>query len=218
VSGSRTPPWWAVLSSAGAFVALVGGWLTAEALQPPGYNPVRMTISALARHGADHRWVMTVGLYAIGACHLVTAAGLRGLRTTSRAVLALAGVAGLGLAACAQPDHGSTNAHLVFAVLGFATLAIWPLTVASRSAVRFPSRPRDAVLSAVLSALLLGWLVQAIGGTTLGLAERALTAQQELWPLLVVLGLRSSARSRGDAGAGDQLDAREHDTAARMIR
>lgn len=218
MSGARRPPWWAVVSSAGAFVALVGGWLAAEALQPPGYDPVRMTISALARHGADHRWVMTAALYAIGACHLVTGAGLRGVRTASRAVLALAGCAGLGLGACAQPDHGSTNAHMAFAVLGLVTLAVWPLTVTSRSADRFPLRPGDAVLSAALSVVLMAWLVQAISGTTLGLAERAVTAQQELWPFLVVTGLRRSARSCNASRAVAQLDAQDQDDAARMAR
>jgi hypothetical membrane protein len=193
------PPWWAVVSSTGAVVALVGGWLAAEAVQRTGsYDPVRNTISALARHGADHRWLMTAGLYAIGACHLLTAAGLRGLRGWSRAVLALGGAAGLGIAACAQPNTGSADSHLAFSVLGLLTLAVWPLTVASRSATRFPLRPRDAVLSAVISVLLLAWLVQALSGTTLGLAERTLTFQQELWPLLVVLGLR---RSAADAAA-----------------
>lgn len=192
------PPWWAVVSSTGAVVALVGGWLVAEAVQRSGsYDPVGNTISALARHGADHRWIMTAGLYGIGACHLLTAAGLRGVRAWSRAVLALAGAAGLGIAACAQPDTGSANNHLAFTVLGLVALAVWPLTVASRSATRFPLRPRDAVLSAVVSALLLGWLVQALAGTTLGLAERAVTFQQELWPLLVVLGLRRSAADAG---------------------
>lgn len=188
------PPWWALVSSAGAVVALVGGWAAAGAVQRPGYDPVRMTISTLARHGADHRWVMTAGLYAIGACHLVTAAGLRGLRRWSRGLLALAGAAGLGLGAFAQPDHGSTNGHLAFAVLGLVTLAVWPLTVWSRTADRFPLRPRDAVLSGVLSALLLAWLVLAMSGGTLGLAERAVTFQQELWPMLVVLALRHVRR------------------------
>lgn len=194
---SSQPPWWAVVSSAGAVVALVGGWASAEAVQRLGYDPVRMTISALARHGADHRWVMTAALYAIGACHLTTAAGLRGTRRGSRGLLAVGGAAGLGLAAFAQPDHGSTNGHLAFAVLGLATLALWPLTVGSRTAAHFPLRPRDAVLSGVLSVLLLAWLVWALSGTTLGLAERAVTFQQELWPLLVVLALRRTPQRLG---------------------
>jgi hypothetical membrane protein len=191
---SSRPPWWAVVSSTGAVVALVGGWASAEAVQHPGYDPVRNTISALARHGAEHRWVMTAALYAIGACHLITAAGLRGTPRWSRALLAAAGVAGLGLGTFAQPDRGSTDGHLSFAVLGLVTMAVWPLTVVSRTATGFPLRPRDAVFSGLLSAALLVWVVQAMSGTTLGLAERAITFQQELWPLLVVLALRHPRR------------------------
>jgi hypothetical protein len=154
------------------------------------YNPVRMTISSLARHGADHRWVMTAALFAIGICHLITATGLRGVSIASRLVLAAAGVAGVGLSVCAQPEHGSTNTHLSFAALGLVTLAVWPLTVVSRSRRRFPLRRRDAVFSAALSLVLLAWVAQAVTGGTLGLAERAITFQQELWPLLVVVALR----------------------------
>ena len=188
------PPWWALVSSTGAVVTLVGGWVSAAAVQRPGYDPVQMTISALARHGADHRWVMTAALYAVGACHLITAAGLRGLPQRSRSLLALGGAAGLGLGAFAQPEHGSTDGHLAFVVLGLVTMAVWPLTVGSRTATSFPLRLRDAVLSGLLSVLLLAWLVSALSGTTLGLAERAVTFQQELRPLLVVLALRRQGR------------------------
>ena len=125
------------------------------------------------------------------------------MRTGSRLVLAGAGVSGFGLAVFAQPEHGSTNFHLAFAALGLVTLAVWPLTVVQRSATRFPLRRRDAVLSAALSAALLAWLALAVSGTTLGLAERAVTFQQELWPLLVVVALRLPARA--PAAADDHL-------------
>lgn len=197
---AEKPPWWAVASSAGALIALVGGWTTAEALQGGSYNPVRMTISSLARHGAEHRWVMTGALIAIGVCHLVTALGLCGTRIGARLVLAAAGIAGLGLGFFAQPEHGSANAHLAFAALGLVTLAVWPLTVATASATRFPLRPRDAAWSGALSVVLLVWLALSISGTTLGLAERAITFQQELWPLLVVVALRLPPRPAAEVG------------------
>lgn len=196
---SSRPAWWTVASAASAVVLLVGGWVTAEALQGGDYDPVRMTISALARHGAEDRWVMTAAMFAIGGCHLVTAFGLRGARLPSRVLLALAGVAGLGLAVFAQPEQGSANSHLAFAGLGLASLAVWPLTVVSRSAARFPLRRRDAAVSAAVSMALLAWLADAVSGTTLGLAERAITFVQQLWPLLVVLALRYP---RGPAKGG----------------
>lgn len=205
--GERTPsvvrpPAWAVASATTALVALLAGWLIAGAVQPPGYDPVRQTISVLAGGGAAHRWIMTVGLYAVGACHLITAAGLRGLRTGSRLLLAVGGIGGLGLAVFAQPAHGSATAHIAFTTLGFVALALWPTTVARRGEARFPLRPRDAVLAGVVSLVLLGWLAQALTGSMLGLAERVLTAQQTGWPLLVVLALRNRAgQDRAPAAA-----------------
>ncbi|MFF5226922.1 DUF998 domain-containing protein [Dactylosporangium sp. NPDC000521] len=66
--------WSAVVSSATAPVLLIGGWSVAAALQPR-FDPLRDTISALAGLGAAHRWVMTVALLGVGACHVVTALG-----------------------------------------------------------------------------------------------------------------------------------------------
>ena len=76
----RPIPWWALASAGAAPVLLVGGWTLADALQPPGYDPVRDTISALAALGATDRWVMTSALAGLGACHVVTALGLRPAR------------------------------------------------------------------------------------------------------------------------------------------
>ena len=59
-------PRWALLSAGGAPLFLVGGWTLAQAAQPDGFDPVRQTISALAATGADHRWIMTVGLAGLG--------------------------------------------------------------------------------------------------------------------------------------------------------
>ncbi|HEY3751971.1 MAG TPA: hypothetical protein VGL80_22540 [Pseudonocardiaceae bacterium] len=44
-----------MVSSVVAPVAMIGGWVLAASLQPPGYSAVRDTISALAAEGA--RWV-----------------------------------------------------------------------------------------------------------------------------------------------------------------
>ena len=86
-------PRWAVASALAAPVLLVGGWTLAEARQPPGYSPVRDTISALAARGATDRWVMTSALAGLGACYMVTALGLRPVRRAGRAVLCGGGAA-----------------------------------------------------------------------------------------------------------------------------
>lgn len=196
---------WAVVSSAAALPALVGGWALAAALQPPGYDPVRQTISALAAAGAAHRWVMTAALAVVGLCHLVTAAGLPGVRAAARAVLAVAGVAGVGVAAFPQPVSGSSAAHVVCASVSIAALAVWPLTPVRRGGPG-PLRPATAAAATAVTAVLAGWLAGELaggpgGGSALGLAERALTAAEAAWPLVVVLALRRAARASGTMGA-----------------
>ena len=71
---------WAVASAALSPVATIGGWLVAEALQPPSYSPLRSTISGLAGLGATDRWIMTIALLMVGACHFATAACLPAVR------------------------------------------------------------------------------------------------------------------------------------------
>lgn len=175
---------WAPYSAALAPVALVGGWTVTAALQPPGYDPLRETISALAAHGAAHRWVMTVALAVVGACHLATAAGLRPLRPAPRVLLAVAGVAGIGVAVFPQPADGSSGAHVLCATVSIAALAAWPATVTV-----VPGRVRTA--ATLVLGLAAAWLAVALtGGPLLGLAERALTGVEALGPLGVVLALR----------------------------
>jgi hypothetical protein len=45
-----------VVSSATAPVLLIGGWTEAARLQPPSFDPVADTVSALAAVGASDRW------------------------------------------------------------------------------------------------------------------------------------------------------------------
>src|SRR5579872_3181784 len=102
-SGASRIPLWAVASAAAAPVLLSGGLALAEARQPPGYSAVRDTISALAGLGATDRWVMTAALAGLGACHVVTAAGLRPAGVPARLVLAAGGFGTLAVAAYPQP-------------------------------------------------------------------------------------------------------------------
>ena len=200
------PSAWSVVSSAGALVALVGGWLIAESVQPAGYSPVRHTISALARHGATDRWIMTVGLAAIGIGHLLTAALLTPLPGASRAVLAAGALGAIGLTVCAQPPTGSSVAHVCFASIGYAALAVWPVTVISR-APEAPAvlRPQLAVTATIASFLTLAWMLGTSSEGTLGFAERVGSFQQEAWPLLVVLALRRRPVAAGYAWTGPRL-------------
>jgi hypothetical membrane protein len=171
----------ATLSSALAPVVLIGGFELAAAQQPAGYSAVHDTISALARHGATDRWIMTSAFAVLGLCHLTTAWGLR------RPLLALGGAATALLALAPEPRHGSSGAHLVIATIALIALAIWPA---------FTSRAGTA--AAVLMAGLLVWFLIALrGGAAAGVAERAVTSAEALWPIVAVrLGSPSLERER----------------------
>jgi hypothetical membrane protein len=188
-------PWWAVASAGAAPVVLGGGLALAQARQPPNYDPVRDTISALAAHGAADRWVMTWALAGLGACHVVTALGLRPARRGGRMVLSGGGVATVMVAVFAQPARGNSMAHTVAATAAFAALATWPVFASSRDhVVPLLTRRSSVVASAVLVALVAAFAAELHGGLR-GLAERAAAGAQALWPLAVVISSRSAVAS-----------------------
>lgn len=171
---------WALVSSAVAPVALIGGWTVAAPLQPGRFDAVTGTISALAAREATDAWVMTTGIAVTGVCHVVTAAGLTDAHVAGRAVLAGGGVATVLVAVLAQPSAG----HFPVATAAFVALSAWPALAA------VPDR-RTGVVAAVALLGLLGWLgVEIGGGSRLGLAERVLAGAQSLWPLATVALVR----------------------------
>jgi len=188
----RPTPWWALASSAAAPVLLVGGWALAEALQPPGYDPIRDTISALAAHGATDRGVMTGALAGLGVCHVVTAAGLRPARRAGRVVLGAGGMATVLVAAFPQPARGNSVAHTVTAAVAFIALGSWPAFAAHRrSPAPLLTRLASGAATGVLLALVV-WFAAEIHGDARGLAERSAAGAQALWPLAVVVSTRRS--------------------------
>jgi hypothetical protein len=139
---------------------------------------------------------MTGGIVLTGGCYLLTAAGLTGVRASARALLAVAGLAGLGIAASPDPARGATPRHLAWTVLGAVTIAVWPAVVARRAA------PRPLILSGYGSAavtavfvVLLGWLLaETRDGSVLGLAERLTTSIQTCWPFITAVALHRTRR------------------------
>jgi hypothetical protein len=98
---------WAIVSAALSPVLLTGGYLLAGALQPASYNPMRETISVMAGQAGTDRWIMTGGIFLVAGCYLVTAAGLTAVRAPARALLIVAGLAGIGIAASPEPASGA---------------------------------------------------------------------------------------------------------------
>ena len=207
-SSSPAVPGWAMASAALSPVVMIGGWLAAEALQPPSYSPVRSTISGLAGLGGTGRWIMTSALFVVGACYFVTAAGLPGVRVPARIVLMVAGLSSIGIAVSPEPVRGSTPQHLAWTSLGAVAITLWPAFTARRA----PSQPlilraRGAGAVTAVFLALLAWLVfETQGGTALGLAERLVSAVQVTWPFVVALALRRAA-GRGDTVGGFDLPA-----------
>lgn len=182
-----------LVSATVAPVALIGGWTLAQTRQSGGFDPVTETISALAARGADDQWIMTVGLFVLGVCHVVTAVGLTEAAPAGRILLALGGAATIVVAASPQP----AAAHIPAAAVSFGALALWPGFSA------LPDR-RTGILATAVMLVLLGWLgVQLRDGNHLGLSERLLAGFQALWPLFIVLvQVRSRRRVRSDARNG----------------
>ena len=187
---------WAIISAGLAPILLTGGYLIAGILQPASYSPVRKTISAMAGQAGTDRWIMTGGIFLVGGCYLVTAAGLTGVRAAARALLIVAGVAGIGIAASPEPARGTTPRHLAWTVLGAVTIAVWPAFAARRASPRplILSVYGSAAVTAVFVALL-GWLfIQTRDGSVLGLAERLTSSIQTCWPFTVAVTLRRARR------------------------
>ena len=195
---------WAIISAGLAPILLTGAYLMAGILQPASYSPVRDTISVMAGQAGTDRWVMTGGIFLTGGCYLVTTAGLTGVRASARALLAVAGLADLGIAASPEPASGATPRHLAWTVLGAVTITVWPAFAARRAS------PRPLILSVHGSAAVtavyvaqLGWLLaETRGGSVLGLAERLTTSIQTCWPFIIAVALRRTRRPRPSPAIG----------------
>jgi hypothetical protein len=201
---------WAIISAGLAPVLLTGGYLVSGALQPASCSPVRTTISVMAGQAGTDRWVMTGGIVLTGGCYLVTAAGLTGVRASARALLAVAGLAGIGIAASPDPATGATPRYLAWTGLGAVTIAVWPAFAARRAA------PRPLILgvcgSAAVTAVfvaLLGWLLaETRDGSVPGPAERLTSSIQTCWPFTIA-ALRRTRRPRPGPAAGGSGGAKD---------
>ncbi|MER6703910.1 DUF998 domain-containing protein [Streptomyces fumanus] len=183
----RRVPRWVLLSSGSAPVLLIAGWAVAAAMEGGGYDPVTETISVLAAYGTPGYWVMNGAFLGLGVCHLLTAWGLRVAATAGRLALAGGGVAALVVAALPAPSSGGSLRHGAVAVIGFALLALWPVLAATGGdAAPWALRPAPAFAATAVMAVGGAWfLVEMHRHGAMGVAERAVTAVQSLWPFVV---------------------------------
>jgi len=217
----RPVPGWTVSTALLAPVVLVGGWLIADALQPASYSPMRETMSVLAGYSGTDRWVMTAALLVVGSCQVATGAGLTAVSMPARILLILTGLSTLGIAATPEPATGPTLRHLAFAVSCVVTTGVWPVLVARRSPARswILSFCGCATVTAVFAGLSC-WLLMAArdGGGDLGMVERLTSAVQGLFPLVVALALRQTARGAGSRGRRGQDRSRTRQAVAPLGR
>ncbi|MFI2378630.1 DUF998 domain-containing protein [Streptomyces sp. NPDC018964] len=199
-------PRWVLLSSGCAPLLLIGGWTVAASLEGPAYDPATQTISVLAAYGAAGSWVMTAALLALGACHLLTAWGLRAAATAGRVALAGGGAAALVVALLPAPSSGGSLRHGSVAAVGFALLALWPLLAADGGRTA-PWALRSAASAAATASMVLGaawFLVETHRHGAAGVAERVVTALQSVWPFVVAAScLRHAGGGEPPAGRPD---------------
>ncbi len=196
-------PWWGVVSSVLAPVILISGWTIAAYLQPVPFDAIRRSISALGAVGMPYRWVITLTLVGVGICHATTGFALRPAAESGRVLLIVGGISSILIAVNPQPRHGGSLAHEAFSLVGVVVMTLWPVASIRRDAgAPLGLRARAAyAVTAVTLAVLLWFTVELFNGPELGLAERTITADQSLWPLLVVLSV-VAAGQRAPALAG----------------
>lgn len=121
------------MSSAAPPVLLAAGWTIAASLQSSAYDPVADTVSTLAGTGATDRWVMTLAFAMAGVCEIVTGLALRSARTAGRLILITGGTAGVLVAgAPVHTGDGAPGSHILWAAVGLAALAVWPVAASRR--------------------------------------------------------------------------------------
>lgn len=173
------------------------GWLVAASIEGHPYDPAAQTISVLAAPGHRGSWVMTAAFVALGFCHLLTAWGLRPAATAGRMALAAGGVSALAVAVVPASSSGGSLSHGSVAAVGFAVLAAWPVLAArAGTAVPWALRPFPSLGATAVMAVGAAWfLVELHLHGVAGVAERAVTTLQSVWPFVVVLScLRESLR------------------------
>jgi hypothetical protein len=139
---------------------------------------------------------MTAALFAVGACDVVTGAGLGPASWAGRITLMGGGVATIMVAAFPQPVRGNGVDHTIAATIAFTALATWPV-IAVRRRAGVPVLTGSAAIPATAVMLgLLTWFTLEIHGSHRGLAERGAALAEVLWPLVVVVGARYAPRLR----------------------
>lgn len=136
--------------------------------------------------------MMTGTLFALGACHLVTAWGLHPAALAGRVALSAGGLSVMAIAVFPAPSSGGSLRHGAAATVAFALMAAWPLLAARRDGYGpWTLRPAWAAAASALMAVVAAWFLIEINDDGIdGAAERVLTFVQSLWPFVVAVSCR----------------------------
>jgi hypothetical membrane protein len=172
-------------------IVLIGGWTTAADLQPVPFNAVQRSISALGAAGMPYSWVITITLLGVGVCHATTGIALWPAAEPGRALLIIGGISSILIAVNPQPRGGGSLAHEGFSLVGVVVMTLWPVAAIRRDPYApFGLRPAAALaITSVTLAIEVWFVIELFHGAELGLAERTVTADQSIWPLLVVMSV-----------------------------
>lgn len=167
---------------------LTAGRVIAAPLEGPVYGPAAQTTRVPAAHGASGHRVMTGAFPALGACHLLTARGLRTAAPAGRVAPADGGPAASAAVLLPAPAAGDPRNHGSATAAGSVLLAAWPVLAADDSgAAPWALRPAPSVVATAGTAVgAVRFLVEAHRHGAAGVAERVVTAVQCLWPFVVV--------------------------------
>ncbi|MGN9908905.1 DUF998 domain-containing protein [Phytohabitans sp. LJ34] len=193
-----------LVAAVAAPLLLMAGTLLAEALQPPGFDPLDATLSDMASLDAAHREVMTGVIIGMGAWFAVTGWWLAVVGKAGRIMLGAGGAACLGIIAYPVSEDAVPLQHFVFATLAFSALSLWPVAGMRRSVdAPWPVRPAAAItVSAVLCVLSAWFTVTVTREAGMGLPEHILAVIQVTWPSVVAFASRDRPRAAAAPSPG----------------
>jgi hypothetical membrane protein len=199
---------WHLVAAVTTPLLLMAGTLLAEALQPPGFDPLEDTFSDLAGLDAAHREVMTGVIIGMGVWFAVTARWLTVVGTAGRIMLGAGGAACLGVAVSPVSEEVIPLRHVILAAAAFAALSLWPVVGMRRRAdAPWAVRPAAAVTTSAVLCVLSTWFTVSVAlESGMGLSEHILAVVQLTWPAVVTIasagnGARRPAAPRPDPRA-----------------
>jgi hypothetical membrane protein len=192
----KAVPWWGIVSSVVAPLILISGWAIAADLQPHPFDEVRRSISALGADGMPYRWVIAVALLGVGTCNVITGLALRPAAEPGRILLMIGGISSMLIGLNPQGAHSGSLPHEAFSLIGVVVMTIWPLAAIRRDpGAPFGLRPPAAYATTAVTLVVLLWFtIELFNGAQLGLAERTATADQSIWPLIVVASVLATSK------------------------